>query len=551
MVPNFPGAEATGTEKKVFSLLRGVDWGGVSGCALHSLNLAEHDYQRWGEIDFLVVGRPGLIAIEVKGGKVSCINGQWLYEDRLGRVVRRNKSPVVQAKDAFFSLDSKYISPVLGKTFSLKAPAGFCIILASTKRSELKGILGGPELPDALVGTSEDIASSTTLQDFLLRVSAYWKARTGASNSIHQNDVTTITQLLRPEFDRVHSLALTREQLGNEMLSLTAEQYSILDHWDGAKRILCSSPAGCGKTLLAVEMTQRLRASGEDVLLVVGSSLLADNLRSRPGLKNVVLGINELDALEESSALRVGTLIIDEGQQFLTKVRFDRLDAMLNGGLKYGKWAWFGDPNYQSSLPTTAAEECLRTLSRLASVSPRLTKNCRNTPEIISTTELASGVPLGHARVKGRGLHPKILEAKSSSSAATMIAEQIHRWVGEEVPLSSITILLDSENCNEMALLLAAEARLEVSRWSGRSDSSGNVTFASINDFRGLEAPFLILWLPMDIGEDERLARSLYLGMTRANFALLVVTTPSVKVRIQQCMTENALTATEAPNDFR
>ena len=67
LIPNSPCVETTGTERRVFSLLRNVDWGGVTGFALHSLNLAEHEYQRWGEIDFLVVGTKGLIAIEVKG----------------------------------------------------------------------------------------------------------------------------------------------------------------------------------------------------------------------------------------------------------------------------------------------------------------------------------------------------------------------------------------------------------------------------------------------------------------------------------------------------
>ena len=113
VVPNQPHPESTGSERRVLKLLRGVDWG-RSARALNSLNLADHVYQRWGEIDFLVVGSRGLIVIEVKGGSVSCSNGIWSYQDRLGRIVRRSKSPVVQAKDAYFSLLQNYVAPRMG-----------------------------------------------------------------------------------------------------------------------------------------------------------------------------------------------------------------------------------------------------------------------------------------------------------------------------------------------------------------------------------------------------------------------------------------------------
>ncbi|HHK5372542.1 TPA: nuclease-related domain-containing protein, partial [Pseudomonas aeruginosa] len=70
VLPSTPLPESTGSERKVLSLLRCVEWGGRSARALSSLNLSEHVYQRWGEIDFLLVGKRGLIAIEVKGGNV-------------------------------------------------------------------------------------------------------------------------------------------------------------------------------------------------------------------------------------------------------------------------------------------------------------------------------------------------------------------------------------------------------------------------------------------------------------------------------------------------
>ena len=54
-------------------------------CSYHSLNCSEHDYKRWAEIDFLLLGPEGAFVLEVKGGRVSCADGIWTYTDRFGR----------------------------------------------------------------------------------------------------------------------------------------------------------------------------------------------------------------------------------------------------------------------------------------------------------------------------------------------------------------------------------------------------------------------------------------------------------------------------------
>jgi hypothetical protein len=55
-------------EKRVHAMLRQVNFGSAD-IALHSLNLAKHDYKRWGEADFVLLTRRGLLLLEVKGAK--------------------------------------------------------------------------------------------------------------------------------------------------------------------------------------------------------------------------------------------------------------------------------------------------------------------------------------------------------------------------------------------------------------------------------------------------------------------------------------------------
>ena len=72
--------------------------------AVHSLLLADHPYKRWGEIDFLLVGPAGLLALEVKGGRVACVDGIWEFTDRNGVIHRKSESPMRQASSGLMAL---------------------------------------------------------------------------------------------------------------------------------------------------------------------------------------------------------------------------------------------------------------------------------------------------------------------------------------------------------------------------------------------------------------------------------------------------------------
>lgn len=540
VVPNMPGPDATGSERRVLGLLRSVDWGGMSGRALNSLNLADHAYQRWGEIDFLLVGEKGLLAIEVKGGEASCSGGKWRFEDRLGRIVTRSKSPMVQAKDAFFSLEKNYISPRFGPSYCARIPAGFCVIFAGMTRKDLAALLNSPEFPAALVGSREDLVSASALQEFLEGVAGYWSEKNACGKRIPEKDVKALVGLLRPEFEVVRPLKISGERVQGEMLSLTEEQYEVLDHWEGADRIFCSSPAGCGKTLLAMEMLGRLTSSGTDARLLVGTDELAKALRSRSSLSDRIVSIREIEANARESRAKVDALLIDEGQQLLTSERLATIDSMVIGGLSNGRWAWFGDVSYQAPNSAEEASDAARKLAAAATLRPKLTKNCRNTPEIILTTELASGVPLGHALVSGRGLHPTMEAADEIRTLGHLIAVQVAKWRDEDIALSSITVLTNGEAAENAVREAAIVGGFPAARWSAANERQQSVFYADIESFRGLESGFVILCLAGEYATDHELGRQLYLGMTRGNFALSVIAPSSILKRIQARMVDSA-----------
>ena len=539
VIPSLPTGDATGSERKVHQLLRGVEWGGISARALSSLNLAAQPRQRWGEIDFLLVGPPGILAIEVKGGNVSCIEGRWHYQDGMGRIVVRNKSPLVQAKDAYFALAQEHLDKRFGPSFLRKIPSGFCTILAGMGRRDLETVLGGPELPASLIGCREDVANAPALQRFLRGVLRHWIEKTGANTKLGVDDVRNITGFLRPEFEKVSPLGLSRECVRRELVSLTEDQYAALDLWEGASRIFCSSPAGCGKTLLAIEILRRLLAAGLHAGLVTGTQTLAKSLRDRTGLDpSVLFSIDELEGGNHAGIDSYEHLIIDEGQQLLSTPRLTALGRLLAGGIEQGCWTWFCDLHHQQPLGWEIEDGVAEHLQRLADVTPRLNRNCRNTPQIITATELASGTKLGHALVKGSGLRVNVKSAASIDALSAMASKIITRFTSEGIELSSIVLLVESDDTYGFARSVGERMGLVAQPWDLMLPRS-TLGFSNVEDFRGLESEFVVLCLPRDNIDDARLDRLLYLGMTRANVSLDVLCLPALHERIQARMERN------------
>src|SRR4051794_16284277 len=96
MIPSVArDANHSRAELLLFDALREADLPGWT--AFHSLNVSDHEYKRWGELDFVLLSPYGLFAIEVKGGGVSCHEGLWTYTDRNGLEHRSSEGPFRQA----------------------------------------------------------------------------------------------------------------------------------------------------------------------------------------------------------------------------------------------------------------------------------------------------------------------------------------------------------------------------------------------------------------------------------------------------------------------
>ena len=76
---------------------------------VHSLGLHGHETKIWGEADIVVLSTKGFFSLEVKGGKVSCLNGVWTFGEPGGLSYQKREDPWTQAKGTLFAVRQKLI----------------------------------------------------------------------------------------------------------------------------------------------------------------------------------------------------------------------------------------------------------------------------------------------------------------------------------------------------------------------------------------------------------------------------------------------------------
>lgn len=535
MVPPRPPESATGSERRVFTALQSFRASDDS-LALSSLNLSRHEYQRWGEIDFVVIQNSGLLVVEVKGGIATCAEGLWRFQDRWGRTVERASSPIAQAQAAFSSLLKLHLEPGVGRGLLEKATLGFCSIFPAMSNRQVRSISGGPEMPMELVGSADDLCNVAALGAFLKRALGFFRPRGGRERpGWNRDEVRKVGQCLRPAFDRVPPLSLLVAQLRDEQFALTEGQYRFLDFIEAAPRVICTGGAGCGKTFLAVECLRR-EASNNPVL-ITGTETLAKHLRASnvPDPRRI-LSFDEADSALGQFSATFDTLIVDEGQQVTNRESLLVLDRLLTGGISAGRWRWFADPNHQVLHSSRFDPKVQAELERLA-VPTRLRENCRNTPQIVANVESLTGADLGDTGVKGSGPEVEFAQGDSAEELVRSTAALLRKWLADpEVQPGHVVMLSprppDQSSIPEVVSIAGKSCRPWHAGWDTAPHYPRYIGAATMDEFRGLESPLVVLCDLDDSLPD--LERYLYVGMTRANYGLIVTVDKEARLRLMR-----------------
>lgn len=571
----------SGAERRMFSVIRDAK-DSASWVCLHSLALARHQKKRRGEIDFLLLTPMGVFTLEVKGGGVKRVAGEWHFTDRFDRVHKKIEGPFDQAAGAMFSLESELCGHFKDNKRRSKLLYGYGVVLPDVPFSET-----GCEADRRQVYDYDDRQKSFT--DYVNKLASFAREADQRSRfTPTENDIEALVGFLRPDFDLVPPLGVQADEASSKLMTLQREQYAVIDAWEqyGHPRVLVQGGAGTGKTLLAVEAAIReARQIEGNVLLICFNKLLAKYLAavikarhpkgnikvfSIYGLLNDLIGESKhaqefseireacssselyeqhfpefaMRVLLESEPERFETLVIDEAQDMMTSDLMDVLDGLLSNGLKEGRWRIFCDINNQASVFGRFEDSTVQMLESLGKTS-FLAANRRNTVPVADETQMLTR-PRIFAPALVKGFPVQYWWYKDGDSQQKKVGKALGRLANEGVAPGRITIL-SPRNLSECCAIGMTAPDMEEVSWSNvgnvMAGKNARVTYSTVSAFKGLENDFILLTDVEDI-ESEWWRSVIYVGMSRARVGLHLFITESLKgtydLRIQQWMTERA-----------
>ena len=521
MVPSSPYDTGSQAEKKIFDRLRRAF--DDHYIAYHSLKPTRHPHKRFPEIDFVICCPEGLYVIEVKGGRITCHEGFWQYQDRNGRTTQSQESPFRQAEAALRGLMGDLRANLPDDVLD-RFTIGYGVVFPDCEwRSD------GAEWDPAMLA---DARRSRDIESWLRGLFEYWRERDGGKGQPDDGALRRLQEYLRPDVDTPMSEVDTRlfhqvEDTGRRIERFTDDQMRMADVAEANPRVLCAGGAGTGKTFLAERLARRWAEAGLQVALVCRSPWLRHFLASTlsmPGLTVSLIDGVRLDCCR-AGLERFDALIVDEGQDLFEMSCIETLDGVLAGGLEAGRWCWFHDLNNQS-LTNRFDRHAKDRLESLDPVRMPLRINCRNTRVILEWIQDTLDADLG---VRGAGAGPDVRRqtAATRREAAGQVARELVELVdvGGLAP-GSVTILSPFDFVESSVALMPPDAACRVRRldeYSMRAVPGDKVGFARIEEFKGLEnEAIVVVDLPAPDGADRKSAAH-YVAMSRARSVLSLI----------------------------
>lgn len=485
--------------------------------AIHSLNLPEHEYKRYSEADFVLIDQRGVLVIEVKGGVVRHHEGEWQFTNGRGQSRTKSEGPHQQAESAV-----QAVRNMLRRCGVRHMPSvfGWAVVFPFTNWTTEH-----PEIPVETVIARVGCEEAVTFAASIDRAFAYWRKRSEQSGrTIYPVDTQDYLQSLLPEFQYSPAPAKCAEAVWSDVVRLSERQCQILEGMDRNPRLLVEGGAGTGKTVLANAAARSALGNDSNVCFVIGAPLLAAYLaKGLPGV--TVVSADQLQGLP-SDAFDV--LIVDEGQELVTRQGLTGAGRVLKGGLEQGRWRWFMDPDNQS-MCNEVDPDSRRRLQDLATcwTPPH---NVRSTREIVKLVQEALGADIGISEIDGRGVKPRVEVKASDRDALDWAAGYIGDKIESGVDPKDIVVLGAPQDLPEIRKGLGWLPDSEAIIVCGPQDIEAMQQRLIITDpmtFRGLERAWTIIVATEALTRLERSESYLYVGMTRANAGLAISLGPA------------------------
>jgi len=511
----------------------------------------EEEQAKDGETDFLVCHPDhGYLCLEVKGGGIGfdAKLGEWFSVDR-HRQRHKIKNPINQALKAKYSIRSKLNEHPRWRELSLgdvlRGHATFFPDVGDTSA------LSRPDMPAALIG------SSNTLQEpkaWIDSAFAYWRNDAGSFTPIGRRGIEVLREIFARSFVVAPLVSSRLAEQETRRLLLTKDQIRVLDLLRSHRRVAVSGGAGTGKTVLALEKARRLASEGFRTLLTCYNRQLADHLSSlcanTPNLD--VMSFHQLchrqiergnrasgrDLVAEAKVTYPGKGLYEvqlpNALTYSVEILSDRYDAIVcDEGQDFREEFWLPLElllsDYDTSPLYVFYDDNQNLYARAGTFPIReepfsLTTNCRNTAPIHDFAyKHYKGMPVSPPDIPGDDV--QFDESPSREAQAIKIHARIVDLVARQgVAACDISVLvadgLHKADC--YAALRRLPLPKTVSWLEEGVRSKATVLIDTIQRFKGLESPIVILW-GLDTVDLSQRQELLYVGMSRAKSLLVIV----------------------------
>jgi hypothetical protein len=464
--------------------------------------LNEGGGEKDGEADFILAHHElGILFLEVKGGQISYDEkkDQWSSRDRHGINHNFKRSPVQQAVSCKHELMAKFKKSKKWPAQRVLAHHG--VIFVDTSEANVK-MLGGYEREIFCFSKEFERGFHDWVKGRLTNHRSKAEVGPGHFGIEVAYDVLAKPLTLKTTLSRFSGADIN---VMNQLL--TGIQLQVLAEIDAHKRIVVEGGAGTGKTVIASELALRSSTAELKVALcTVAESLLADfKIRLSelsPGVE--IISIEELIASEDKFDL----IIVDESQD-VDWAQWIKIEEKLRSN--ESKLVCFMDSNQAIYRIATDLEVKLNAKLMTMRV------NLRNTQRIGKVIKNLYKGPV--TQICGpEGMQPILTTVRDIDEAIEKICLEVKKLSEDEVvDYSSIAILSDSKDF--IRKLQQSFKTSMIFNSSARNRALNSLTLDTIFNFKGLEAPFVLVFMDSDSGNNRELS---YVATSRARTYLHV-----------------------------
>lgn len=203
-------------------------------------------------------------------------------------------------------------------------------------------------------------------------------------------------------------------------------------------------------------------------------------------------------------------------QDIAADIYLDIHDLMVTGGLKEGRLLLFGDFERQAIFDNETGRVRLR--SRVPHLSThKLMQNCRNLPRIGYQVNLVSHLQPGYHQFRRQddGIDPVFCQYQAGQKQSTLLAMAIRRLNEDGYELSEIVVLSALRDSTAVSTS-DPWLRKILEPANGLTARPGQVQYATIHAFKGLESPAVVVTDLDEATTTGNFDSLLYVGLTRA-----------------------------------